>query len=160
MIPREHEARVFIDGEQATLISGEITADRGWTPHVQATVELSQHGTLGNADTVVIELTQRFGDIQFNRDLTEEWCGVGRTLANLTTELCGASRTVANLTDETVTATAWTTPVRAGNGRTFQLSIQRNRSTRDTVTLELASAEPVVISAMTSYPLFDTTDEG
>jgi hypothetical protein len=141
VIPQKHNARVLIGGVEATVISGELTADRAWTPHVQGTIEVSRHGAIGSGDELVIELTQRFGDYAFVSDLTADWCGPGRTLANLSAEICGPGRTLATLTAETITAGAWSSPVRASTGRTLTLGMQRSRETRDTITFDVASSE-------------------
>jgi len=149
MIIDDHELRVFSGTNELQPVddAGTLTADRGWSPHVQGRLTVvapssSSHTAPGAMLT--IELVQRFGDVGVVRDLTDLWCGAGRTLANLTAEICGAGRTLANLTAELITANSWNTPVRAATGRTFELVITDRTRTIDEHTLQLASIEALI----------------
>lgn len=145
MIRDEHEVRVFDEqGDQLTLVpdaAGSITADRGWSPHVQGTLtvrppEFSIRTSPGAF--IRIELTQRFGSFALTRDLTDMYGGL--TTAALTAAYAGG--TSATLT-ALITAGSWVTPVRPATGRTFELVITRRTETRDEHTIELASREAI-----------------
>lgn len=149
MIIDQHELRIFSGAAELEPLenAGTITADRGWSPHVQGNLTVRAPDDLSLTDPgemITIELVQRFGDIAVVRDLTELWSGPGRTLANLTAEITGAGRTLADLTAELITATSWNTPVRAATGRTFHLVIAQRTRTRDEHALQLVSLEATV----------------
>lgn len=149
MIVDQHEVRVFSGSVELKAVenAGTITADRGWSPHVQGRItvaaptddSLTAPGTL-----LTIELVQRFGDVGVVRDLTDLWCGPGRTLADLTAEVCGPGRTLADLTAELITANSWNTPVRPATGRTFYLLVTERTRKRGEHTLQLASIEALM----------------
>lgn len=149
MIVDQHEVRIFSGSTELKAVenAGTITADRGWSPHVQGRITvaaptddaLTEPGTL-----LTIELVQRFGDVGVVRDLTDRWCGPGRTLADLTAEVCGPGRTLADLTAELITANSWNTPVRPATGRTFYLLVTERTRKRGEHTLQLASIEALM----------------
>lgn len=149
MILDQHEVRLTVDGVELDPLenTGTITLDRAWSPFVQGRLSVRPPADFDHTapgKIIMIELTQRFGDVAFVSDLTELWCGPGRTLADLTAEVCGPGRDLDDLTAETITAGSWNTPARAGTGRTLQLVVVSRSRTRDEHTLQVASIEALI----------------
>ncbi len=153
MIVDQHELRVTSGSTELEPLepAGTITLDRSWTPFIQGTLNVRPPEDFGDTEpgsVVTVELTQRFGDVAFVSDLTDLWCGPGRTLAELTAEVCGAGRDLDDLTAETITAGSWNTPVRAGTGRTLELVVTGRTRSRDEHRLEVASREADIIDLL------------
>lgn len=171
MIVDQHELRVYSGSTELDPLenAGTLTADRGWSPFVQGRLTVrapASDALTAPGTTIKLELTQRFGDSGLTRDLTDQWCAPGRTLADLTTLVCGSGRTVANLTTEQITTPSWNSPVIAATGRTFTMVITDRTRTRDEHSLQLASLEALVQDwvwyKVTGYPMtfVDLTVEG
>lgn len=142
----QHEVRVTtLAGVELDIIGGAtITADRGWSPHVQARIPIAPPSTdLTTGRRILIELTQRTGSFCFTRDMTE--LHGGGTSATLTTAYGGG--TSATLT-ALVTAGSWNTPMMPASGRTFDLMVTKINKSRTEWTLELASVEAAYIDAI------------
>jgi len=144
MILDQHEVRVFSGTTELEALenAGTITADRGWSPHVQGTLNVRVPAS--NVSTqpgamLTIELTQRFGYFAFTRDLTDLYAGL--TTAALTAAFAGG--TTATFT-ALIAAGSWNTPVRASTGRTLELVIISRRRSRDEHSVTLASVEALI----------------
>lgn len=141
MIVDEHDLRVFSGDEELSPLSnaGTITADRGWSPHVQGRLSVAaptDDALTAPGSVLTIELTQRFGSFALTRDLTDLYGGL--TTAALTAAFGGG--TTATIT-ALITAGAWTTPPRAATGRQFELIVTKRTRSRGEHQLELASRE-------------------
>ena len=154
----QHELRVF-DAAGAELDpiedAGTLTADRGWSPHVQGQLSVREPASsLSTAPgrVLVLELTQRFGSFALTRDLTD--LHSGDTTADLTAAYGGGD--TADMT-ALITAGSWNTPVRAATGRRFELIITGRTRTRDEHRVELASSEAQVVDWL--YFETDVDDE-
>lgn len=144
MIVDHHEMRVRAGAVELEHLdnAGTLTLDAGWTPHAQGRIIVRSPSTLSTTApgaTVVLELTQRFGDFALTRDLTA--LHSGDTTADLTAAYAGG--TSATLT-ALITAGSWNSPVKAATGRRFELYIISRVRTRDTHELQLASLEAIL----------------
>lgn len=146
MIVDQHEVRATtFNGAELTVLEGStITADRAWTPHVQGSLRVAPPDAVVTPGMrVIIELTQRFGDLSVTRDLSALYGG--GTSATLTAAFGG------DLTSDItalIIAGSWNTPPRAGTGRRFDLMITTIAKTRNDWTLTLASCEALYIDAL------------
>lgn len=146
MLVDQHETRATtLNGAELTVLEGStITADRAWAPHVQGSVRVARPAaTVTVGMRVIIELTQRFGDLSVTRDLSALYGG--GTSATLTAAFGG------DLTSDItalVIAGSWNTPARAGTGRRFDLMITAIEKTPNDWTLTLASCEALYIDAL------------
>lgn len=142
-----HEVTVFVAGPTPYELdpvdsAGTITADRGWSPHIQGRITVRTPAAPSvtlPGEELIIELVQRFGTFAITRDLTIRWAG--QTTADLTAEYGGG--TTADLT-ALITAGSWNTPARTATTRTLKLVIVSRSVTRDTHTLEVASHEALI----------------
>ena len=144
MIVDQHELRVYSGDVELEPVenAGTLTADRGWSPHVQGRLTVRAPASLlttAPGSMLRIELTQRFGDFALTRDLTD---GYGGDLTSvLTTAFAGGL--TSDLT-ALITAGSWNTPVRASTGRTLHLVVTSRTRSRDEHSLELASVEALI----------------
>ena len=142
MIVDQHDVRIYDEaGVELEMLDsgGTITADRGWSPHVQGRITVrppASDASTAPGNTLTIELTQRFGSFALTSDLTEMFGGL--TTAALTTAFAGG--TTATIT-ALITAGSWVSPVRAATGRQFELIITKRTRSRGEHQLELASRE-------------------
>jgi hypothetical protein len=139
------EARVYTStGDRLTVLDGStITADRAWTPHIQGRIEIAPPSVaMGPGKRVIVELTQRFGDISISRDLTTLF---GDETGTLTEDFNGILP--ADM-PALIAAGSWNDPPRAGTGRRLELMVTKVRERRDSWTLDVASAEALYLDAL------------
>ena len=145
----KHEVRIYSGATQLEPIldrPGTITADRGWSPHVQGRIAVRPPASLASTALgalLTIELTQRFGDFALTRDLTDAY--TGDLTSDLTTAFAGGE--TSDLT-AIITAGSWNDPVRAATGRTLQLLVTRRTRSRTQHILELQTQEVVLNSLL------------